>query len=430
MNHSIKRPDKGLKILSNKKIFIGLIFCLLFAASTMSGCLEEAEKEASAAQPAPLAEVSVIALRSSTVALTTELPGRTRAFLTAEVRPQVGGIIRERLFHEGGHVKAGDVLYQIDPDSYQAAYDSALAALQKAQATLNSDKNKTERYQALKKGLVISEQDLDDVKIAYEQDKADVAAAKANVETARINLDRTLILAPISGTIGKSSLTAGALVTANQADTLTTIRTLDPINVDVTRSSSELLELRQAIAEGRIKTSGADTIDVKLKLENDATYPLTGTLKFAEANVNESTGSYSLTAEFPNPDKLLMPGMYVRAIIEEGVADNSFLVPQRAVSRNTKGEPTALFVNKSGKVEQRVLQVQRSIGNDWLVNSGLVDGDQVIVEGSQKVRVGQVVKAIEVSVDDKTGEITQLHSDNTEKKPSAPPSGTAPEDRG
>jgi membrane fusion protein (multidrug efflux system) len=332
-------------------------------------------------------QVSGVTLRPQSVSITAELPGRTTASLVAEVRPQVGGIIQKRLFKEGSEVREGEALYQIDSATYQATYDSAMAALQKAEAVVPSAQAKVERYQGLVKQNAVSKQDLDDAVASLAQAKADVASAKASVETARINLDYTTIKAPISGRVDKSTLTPGALVTASQDTALTTIRTLDPINVDVTQSSTNLLNLRQAIAAGRIKISG-ENVSVKLKLENGTIYPYSGKLEFSESAVSETTGTYSVRAEFPNPDRLLLPGMYVQALVEEGVAPNSFLVPQRAVTRNTKGEPSALFVNGEGKIEERVLTVGQSVGNNWLVNAGVADGDRIVVEGSQFVRVG------------------------------------------
>lgn len=356
--------------------------------------------------PASKPQVSVVTLHPQSVTITAELSGRTTASLVAEVRPQVGGIIQKRLFKEGGEVKEGEPLYQIDPSSYQAAYDSAVAALQKAQASVPSAEAKMERYQGLIKQSAVSKQDLDDALASLAQAKADVASAKASVETARINLDHTKIAAPIGGRIDKSTLTPGALVSASQDTALTTIRTLDPINVDVTQSSTKLLDLRQAIEAGRIKVSG-ENVSVRLKLENGTIYPLTGTLEFAESAVSETTGTFSVRAEFPNPDRLLLPGMYVRALVEEGVAPNSFLVPQRAVSRNTKGEATALFVDGEGKIEQRVLTIGQSIGNSWLVSAGVSESDRVVVEGSQLVRPGQNADPVEVILDETNGEVRE-----------------------
>ncbi|UOK71566.1 efflux RND transporter periplasmic adaptor subunit [Ancylobacter polymorphus] len=351
-------------------------------------------------------QVGVVTVHPQSVAITAEMPGRTSASLVAEVRPQVGGLIKERLFQEGGEVKAGDPLYQIEPASYQAAYDSAVASLQKAEAAVPSAEAKVERYAGLIKQNAVSKQDNDDAVASLAQAKAEVAAARASVDTARINLDYTRITAPIGGRIDKSVLTPGALVTASQDTALTTIRTLDPINVDVTQSSTNLLNLRQAIRDGRIKISG-DRVQVRLKLDNGQLYPLPGTLEFTSAYVDTTTGTYGVRAQFPNPDRLLLPGMYVRAIIEEGVAPDSYLVPQRGVTRNTKGEPVALVVNADNKVEQRVLTVARSVGNSWLVEAGIGDGDRVVVEGSQFARPGQDVTPVDVVVDETTGEVRE-----------------------
>ncbi|EGB16063.1 efflux transporter, RND family, MFP subunit [Pseudodesulfovibrio mercurii] len=377
-----------------------VLFCLLVLTG-LAGC-EDKTPEAKANR-APV-EIGVEILHPQSVHLTTELPGRTTASLVADVRPQVDGIIRERLFREGSEVKAGDVLYRIEPSSYRAVYDSAVATLKKAQAALPSSENKAKRYSELIKDKAISSQDYEDARAIYESDLAAVASAKAEVERARINLGYTEIKAPISGRIEKSDLTPGALVTANQSVPLTTIRRLDPINVDMTQSSTSLLNLRQAIASGRIHVSGT-IMAVKLKLENGTIYSHPGSLEFSETKVDESTGTFTVRAEFPNPDRLLLPGMYVRAIIEEGVIDNSYLVPQRAVSRNTKGQPVAMFVGQDNKVEERVLSVSRNVGNSWLVESGIGDGDKLVVEGSQFVRAGQVVTTKEMTVEDATGEV-------------------------
>ena len=380
-----------------------LAWLLVFALAGCDGQDKTAAQKAGGGALKP--QVSVVTLHPQSIAITAELAGRTTASLTAEVRPQVNGIIQARLFKEGSDVKAGDPLYQIDPASYQATLDSAKAALQKAEAGIPSAEAKVDRYQGLVKQNAISKQDFDDATATLAQAKADVASARASVETARINLDYTNITAPIGGQIDKSALTRGALVTASQATALTTIRTIDPINVDVTASSTNLLNWRQAIKEGRLKFSGPD-VNVKLKLDNGTVYPQTGKLAFVESNVSQTTGTFNLRAEFPNPDRLLLPGMYVRAVIEEGVAENSFLVPQRAVTRNTKGDATAMFVTSAGKVEQRVLTVSRNVGNNWLASAGIKDGDRVIVEGTQLVRAGQDVTAVEVTLDENTGEVS------------------------
>lgn len=375
-------------------------------ALALAACDEQASRRGAPPGPQGRVEVGVVTLHPQSVAITAEMPGRTTASLVAEVRPQVGGIIQSRLFEEGSEVAAGDPLYQIDPASYQAAYDSAVASLQKAEAAVPSAQSKVDRYQNLIKQNAVSKQDYDDAVASLAQAKADVASAKASVETARIDLDYTRITAPIGGRIDKSSLTPGALVTASQETALTTIRTLDPINVDVTQSSTNLLNLRQAIAEGRIKITG-DDVKVRLKLDGGAIYSHPGTLEFTSSFVDQTTGTYAVRAVFPNPDRLLLPGMYVRAMVEEGVAPDSFLVPQRGVTRNTKGEPVALVVGADGKVEQRVLTVSRSVGNSWLVETGVADGDRVIVEGSQFARPGQEVSAVDVTIDDTTGDLRE-----------------------
>lgn len=371
----------------------------------LSGCGQQ-EQAGPLPPDAERAKVSVVTVSGKSIALTAELPGRVAASLVSEVRPQISGIIRERIFREGSEVKAGDPLYQIDPASYQASYDSAIAAEQKAEAAVPSAQAKVERYQSLAKSSAVSKQDLDDAVASLAQAKADVAAAKADVATAKINLDYTTIRAPISGRADASSLTPGALVTASQDTALTTIRTLDPVNVDVIQSSTNLLRFREAIRTGRLKFEGPN-VAVKLFLEDGSTYSETGKLAFAEANVDTTTGTFTVRATFPNPNRLLVPGMYARAVIEEGIAQNSILVTQQAVGRNTKGEPTAKVVNGDGKVEERVLTVRRSVGNSWLVDDGLKAGDRVIVEGAQNVRAGQEVTAEPVTVDDATGEVRE-----------------------
>lgn len=374
---------------------------LLAASLLLAGCGQDGAK-GPPQMPAP--EVGVVVLHPQAVTITAELPGRTNAYLTAEVRPQVNGIVKQRMFKEGSEMQAGALLYQIDPASYQATYNNAEAALQKAEAAVPSAQAKADRYRGLSKEKAVSQQDLDDAIASLAQAKATVASSKADLETARINLAYTEIKAPIAGRIGKSSITVGALVTANQTDALATIRQIDPIYVDVTQSSLNFLKFRRALAEGRLANRG-DSVPVRLILEDGRPYALPGKIGSAEVKVDESTGTFTLRAEFPNPDRLLLPGMYVRAAIEEGIASDSFLVPQRAVSRNTKGEATALFVGKDDKIEQRVLAIQRSIGVNWLVDVGVADGDRLVIEGSQKTRPGQPVKPVVVVLDDATGEV-------------------------
>jgi len=340
-------------------------------------------------------EVGVIEVKQQRVVLTTELSGRTAPHLIAEVRPQVGGIIKKRLFTEGSDVKAGQILYQIDPASYEATLASAKATQARAVATLNSTRLKAERYQDLVKIKAVSQQDNDDAQAAFKQSEAEVAVTKAAVDTARINLGYTRITAPISGRIGRSTVTEGALVTSNQVTALATIQQLGTMFVDVTQSSAELLKLKRNLASGVMKSdSAAAQARVKLLLEDGSTYPQTGTLKFSEVTVDQSTGSITLRATFPNPKQLLLPGMFVRAVLEEGVDEQAILMPQRGVTRNPKGEAMVMVVGTEEKVEPRIIKVVRTVGDNWLVAEGLKVGDRVILEGIQKARPGTPVKAV------------------------------------
>jgi len=343
--------------------------------------------------PGGAPEVGVVVVQPQRVAITTELAGRTFPYLIAEVRPQVGGIIRERLFTEGGDVTAGDVLYQIDPLTYQAAYAGAKAQLSRAEANLTAIGSRVERYKELVAVNAVSRQDYDDAVAARLQAAADIEVNKAAVETARINLAYTRVIAPISGRIGKSSVTTGALVTAGQSTALATIQQLDPVYVDVTQSSANLLLLKRNATNGRIK-QGANQAKVKLLLEDGTPYPQEGVLKFSDVTVDPGTGSVILRTVFPNPHQLLLPGMYVRAILAEGVNERAILVPQQGVTRDSKGNATAMVVDGAGKAEQRLLKVERSVGDTWLVSEGLKAGDQVILEGLQKIRPGVPVKAV------------------------------------
>jgi len=322
------------------------------------------------------------------------LPGRTSPYQIAEVRPQVGGIVEQRLFNEGGDVKAGEALYQIASASYRAAVDSARAAQAKAEATAMQARLKLDRYKELVAIKAISQQDYDDANAAVKQTEADVAAAKAALDTALINLNYTRIVSPISGRAGKSTVTPGALLTAGQAIALTTVQQLDPIYVDVTQSSTELMRLRRALESGKIKRAGADKAKVKLLLEDGTAYALEGNLAFSDVTVDPGTGAVSLRAVFPNPKHELLPGMYVRAVLQQGVNEQGIAVPQQGVTRNSKGEATALVVGADGKVEQRILQTGEARADKWVVNAGLKVGDQLIVEGVQKAKPGTTVKAV------------------------------------
>ncbi|WP_201446742.1 efflux RND transporter periplasmic adaptor subunit [Burkholderia gladioli] len=361
---------------------------------------------ADGAAAAPATPVSVIALHRQSVLLSTELAGRVVASLESEVRPQISGVVRERLFVEGSDVQAGQPLYRIDPAPYQAAYDSAKAALQRAEAAVPTALARADRNAILSRAQAMSKQEYETSVETLAQARASVAVERAALETARIKLAYTTIRAPISGRIDKSSLTPGALVTESQGTALTTIRLIDPINVDLTESSANLLNLRQAIDAGRVSPSGGK-VRVRLRLENGASYPLEGTLQFSESSVNAATGTVTLRAVFPNPQRLLLPGMYARAVLETGAVRDAFLVPQRAIGRNPRGEATALFV-RDGKVVEQVLEGAREHGNDLIVERGVHDGDQVIVEGSLAVRDGDAVKASLVAIDPATGRVTAV----------------------
>jgi len=361
----------------------------LIAGLPLTGCNKP--KAASPQQSSP-PEVGIVVMKPERVSLTTELSGRTAPQFIAEVRPQVGGIIQKRLFIEGSYVKSGQVLYQIEPASYQATYASAKAAQARAEATLDSVRLKADRYRDLVKVNAVSKQDNDDAQATLKQAEADVASAKATVETARINLAYTKVTASISGRIGRSTVTDGALVTASQPTALATIQRLDFMYVDVTQSAAELLKMKQNLANGMLKKSGS--AQVKLLLEDGSKYPLTGTLEFSEVTVDPSTGSITLRAIFPNPKQTLLPGMFVRAVVEEGVSEQALLVPQRGVTRNPKGEAMVMVVGVEEKVEPRVIKVARTVGDNWLVSEGLKAGDRVILEGIQKARPGSTVKAV------------------------------------
>ena len=336
-------------------------------------------------------EVVIIKLEPRREVYTTALAGRIASFQVAEVRPQVGGILQQRLFTEGADVKAGQALYQIDPATDEAALDSAQAALMKAEANVTPARLKAERFRELLAIKAVSKQEYDDAQAAFKQAEADVAVNRAAVKTARINLEYTKVRSPISGRIGKSAFTPGALVTANQAQALTSVRQLDPVYVDITQSSQDLLRLRAQFTNGELR-SAAEEAPVRLKLENGAMYPHEGRLQFTDVSVDESTGMVSLRALFPNPEHILLPGMYVRAVIAEGVDENALLVPQRALRRDPKGQASVLLVDGGGKVDVRLVDVGRTVGDSWQVLSGLKPGDRVIVEGGQNVRPGMSVK--------------------------------------
>jgi membrane fusion protein, multidrug efflux system len=344
--------------------------------------------------PAPVPEVATVTIEPRQIELTTELPGRTCAHLVSEIRPQVNGILQKRQFREGSDVKAGQLLYQIDPAPFQVAHDSAKASLGKAQANLPSIRSRAQRYKELLVDKAVSRQDCDDAEAAVGQALAEIEYWKTAVEAARINLGYTRVTAPISGRIGRSSVTDGALVTAYQPTALATIQQLDPIYVDVTQSSAELLRLKRNLESGRLTTDGESGKKVHILMEDGTPYPLEGTLQFREVTVDPTTGSFTLRVVVPNPEHLLLPGMFVRAVVQEGIAEQAILVPQQGVSRTPKGDPVSLVVDEAGKVQQRMLTLNRAIGDQWLVSSGLSAGDRVVVEGMMNVRPGAVVNAV------------------------------------
>ncbi len=407
-------------------LFLGAMFFL------MTGCGKENKAQA----PPPVLEVAVVTVQAQRILLTNELPGRTSPYRVAEIRPQVSGIIQKRLFEEGADVKAGAVLYQIDPAHFQAAYDNAaanlavtrkspdraraalqasIAGIARQRATLDLARTNVERYEELFKDRAVSasqrDQAVTDVQIAeatlraaeaqVENDRQALAAAEAAIpqaeaalESTRIDLGYSRITAPISGRIGKSNVTDGALVTAHQVLALASIQQIDPIYVDVPQSTTELLRLKQRLAKGSLTTGGEGQSKVKLLLEDGTPYPGEGTLQFRDVTVDPTTGSVVLRMVFPNPRQILLPGMYVRGVVQEGIAEQAILIPQQGVTRDPKGNPIALIVDESGKVQPRVLALERTVGDKWLVASGLASGDRLIVEGLQKVRPGASVKAV------------------------------------
>ncbi|QCO67681.1 efflux RND transporter periplasmic adaptor subunit [Luteimonas yindakuii] len=367
-----------------------LAFIPLFLGVALAACSGSEHQD-----QAPPAQVSVVTLQPQTVTLTRELPGRTNAFLVAEVRPQVNGIVKQRLFTEGSLVKAGEPLYQIDDASYRAAANSARAQLARAQATVTAARLTAARISELSSVQAVSRQDDENATAALRQAEADVGAMRAALDAANVTLGHARITAPIDGRIGKSSVTQGALVTANQAAPLATVQQLDPIHVDLTQSASELLQLRRELAKGTLE-SGAE-MPVTILLDDGTPFAHEGRLAFSEVSVDPATGSFGLRVLVDNPDHVLMPGMYVRAVIGSGVRQNAILAPQQGISRDPKGNTSALVVNAEGVVEQRPVQVSRTVGDRWLVESGLVAGDRVIVEGLQKIQPGMPVEVSEVA---------------------------------
>jgi membrane fusion protein (multidrug efflux system) len=339
--------------------------------------------------------VSVITLKPQPLALTTELPGRVAAYLTAEIRPQVSGIIKSRQFKEGALVQAGQVLYMIDPAPYEATLAQSKANLASAEASVPALQAKVDRYRDLLVIHAVGQQDYDDALSSLQQAQATVDSDKAAVETARINLSYTPIRSPITGRIGKSEVTVGGLVSSYQSTVLATVQQIEPVYVDVVESNAELLRLRQDLEAGNMHSDGSAQHKVKLYLEDGSLYPQNGTLDFQDVTVGTSTSSVTVRMTFPNRNQILLPGMYVRAVVEEGIKQNAILVPQQAVSRDSKGSPYAWVVNKEGKAERRDLELDRTVGNQWLVSKGLNPSDQLIVEGGDRVQAGMPVHAVQ-----------------------------------
>ncbi|ECK0879294.1 multidrug efflux RND transporter periplasmic adaptor subunit AcrA [Salmonella enterica subsp. enterica serovar Kentucky] len=372
------------------------VVLMLSGSLALTGCDDKQDQQGGQQMP----EVGVVTLKTEPLQITTELPGRTVAYRIAEVRPQVSGIILKRNFVEGSDIEAGVSLYQIDPATYQATYDSAKGDLAKAQAAANIAELTVKRYQKLLGTQYISKQEYDQALADAQQATAAVVAAKAAVETARINLAYTKVTSPISGRIGKSSVTEGALVQNGQASALATVQQLDPIYVDVTQSSNDFLRLKQELANGSLKQENGKA-KVDLVTSDGIKFPQSGTLEFSDVTVDQSTGSITLRAIFPNPDHTLLPGMFVRARLQEGTKPTALLVPQQGVTRTPRGNATVLVVGADNKVETRQIVASQAIGDKWLVTDGLKAGDRVVVSGLQKVRPGAQVKVQEITADNK-----------------------------
>ncbi|PBP38581.1 efflux transporter periplasmic adaptor subunit [Pseudomonas syringae] len=390
----------------SSKIFAKYLMTLTFVIyaaliGLLSGC-SDGNSPPAAEKPS----VSVVTVKPRSQSLTTELAGRTKAYMVAEIRPQVSGIVQQRLFVEGAEIKAGQPLYQLDSATYQAALAESQATLAKSRATLKSAQATAKRDVQLAKIDAISQQDKEDAEASLLTAAAEVKVAEADVQTARINLAYTRITAPISGRIETSTVTPGALVVAQQDTALTTVQQLDPIYVDVTQSTTELLRLKRDLASGKLQTNSDGEARITLKLDDGSTYNQEGRLQFSGVSVNEGTGTVTLRASFANPERLLLPGMYVVAVLEQAQDQNAILIPQKAVTRSASGQTTVLLV-VDGKIEQRVISVDRTVGNQWWVSSGLKANDQVVVEGGQKTPVGT--------------EVTVQSADNA----NSPASGTA-----
>lgn len=375
----------------------------------LAGCQEET-KSTSAAKSAPKVEVGVVVIEPQVVELKTELPGRTAASLVAEIRPQVGGLVKQRLFEEGQSVKSGDVLYSLNDSTYVSSYKQAQADLDSANAILAAARQTDKRFAELRKQNNVSQSDTDNAHVAYLEAVANQKKSEAALESAKINLAYTKITSPIDGRIGISQVTVGALVTGSQTTAMTTVRSLDPIYVDLSQTSLDQLNQRSLLLSDDVDIGSNK---VSLTLEDGTTYKYPGVLKAREVSVNESTGSVTLRAEFPNPDNLLLPGMFVRGEIHEATYNSAILVPQKGVSRDVKGNPIAYVVTAENAIEKRVLKTEKAIGNQWLISSGINAGDKVVVEGSSKVRPGSTVSTVELTFDTQTGSMLEQNEATT-----------------
>ena len=382
----------------NKRFkFAPLVIAGLLSAGLLSACGDQQAAQ-SQQQQRPAPAVEVLEMAPQTVEVTTQLPGRTSAYRVAQVRPQVSGVLLERKFEEGTYVEQGQQLYQIDPAVYEAELASAKAEVERAKAVLRSSELRYKRFAELLDENAVSQDEFDSAEATFFENKAAVALAEAQLKTARINLEYTRVNAPISGIVGRSNFTEGALVTASQAEPLVTINQLDPIYVDISQSSKAFLQLKADIAAGRIEANPNGNAPVRLKL-NGLDYSEQGELLFSEVSVDEDTGAILLRAEFPNPGNQLYPGMFVRAEVSEGTLNKALLVPQQAVSRDPRGRPFVMVVGDNNKVEQRMIETERAIGSDWLVSSGLQQGEKVVVAGLQNIQPGA-----EVRIDDSSSE--------------------------
>lgn len=390
----------------------GIALSALFLAGfVLAGCSGEDAAQANGQGQMPPSAVTVAVLAEQSVTLTRELPGRTHPYKVAEVRPQVNGIVREQLFTEGSVIEAGQPLYQLDDAAYRADYDSARASQRRVEAAVEIARLNADRVAELVETGAVSRQEYDNAMATLQQAEADVGVARAAMANSKVRLDYARITSPITGRIGKSSVTAGALVTANQAQALATVRQLDPIYVDLSQSASELLALRKALEAGTVEST--DDYPVSILLEDDTAFEHEGRLAFSEVSVEPSTGSFLLRVLVPNPEHLLMPGMYVRAVVGRGVRDNAILVPQQGIHRDPKGNTYALLVNDNDTVEQREVKVSRTLGNKWLVESGLSAGERIIIEGVQKARPGAPVQVTEtVSMADDAASETSDDTDS------------------